>query len=121
MIRISMCRSLALLGLGRRYIGCFFGDNYPTPRPNQLYQSLSDTGVALEHWSLLTYVLALRAGALGQPYAVTSSLSGTQSRTRQTTSAPSSTKRRVSQLPSSPVAPVTSVGRSCQNVELIAP
>jgi 3-oxoacid CoA-transferase subunit A len=73
----SSAHTLALLGLGQRYIGCFFGDNYPTPRPSQLYQSLVDAGVALEHWSLLTYVLALRAGALGQPYAVTSSLAGT--------------------------------------------
>lgn len=73
----SSAHTLPLLGLGQRYVGCFFGDNYPTPRPNHLYQSLADEGVALEHWSLLTYVLALRAGALGQPYAVTSSLAGT--------------------------------------------
>jgi acyl CoA:acetate/3-ketoacid CoA transferase alpha subunit len=72
----SSAHTLALMGLGQRYIGCFFGDNYPTPRPNRLYQSLEDSG-ALEHWSLLSYVLALRAGALGHPYAVTSSLAGT--------------------------------------------
>ena len=45
----------------------------------------------------------------------TSSLAGTQSRTRQTTSAPASSSRRTSQPPTSPVAPVTSVGRSRQN------
>jgi acyl CoA:acetate/3-ketoacid CoA transferase alpha subunit len=73
----SSAHTLALLGLGRRYIGCFFGDNHPAPRPNLLYQSLADAGVALEHWSLLTYVLALRAGALGHPYAVTDSLGDT--------------------------------------------
>ena len=49
----------------------------------------------------------------------TSSLCGTQSRTRQTTSAPASSSRRTSQPPTSPVAPVTRVGRSVQNsVEL---
>lgn len=73
----SSAHTLALLGLGRRYIGCFFGDNYPTPRPSRLYQSLADGGAVLEHWTLLTYVLALRAAALGQPYAVTTSLAGT--------------------------------------------
>jgi hypothetical protein len=73
----SSAHTLALLGLGRRYIGCFFGDQHPTPRRQVLYQSLSESGVAFEHWSLLTYVLALRAGALGHPYAVTGSLAGT--------------------------------------------
>jgi acyl CoA:acetate/3-ketoacid CoA transferase alpha subunit len=72
----SSAHTLALLGLGQRYIGCFFGDNYPTPRPSPLYQALEDGG-ELEHWSLLSYVLALRAGALGHPYAITSSLAGT--------------------------------------------
>jgi acyl CoA:acetate/3-ketoacid CoA transferase alpha subunit len=72
----SSAHTLAFMGLGQRYIGCFFGDNYPTPRPSRLYQSLEDGG-ALEHWSLLTYVLALRAGALGHRYAITSSLAGT--------------------------------------------
>lgn len=69
----SSAHTLALLGLGRRYLSCFFGDNYPTPRPNALYGRLAKED-ALEHWSLLTYVLALRAAALGHPYAVTTSL-----------------------------------------------
>ena len=29
----SLLHLLGTLRLGRRYIGCFFGDNYPTPRP----------------------------------------------------------------------------------------
>src|ERR1700682_5807529 len=45
----------------------------------------------------------------------TNSLSGTQSRIRQTTSASRSSKRRTTQLPTRPVAPVTRVGRSRQN------
>jgi len=72
----SSAHSLALLGLGRSYLSCFFGDNYPAPRPNRLYRVLAREGL-LEHWSLLTYTLALRAGALGHPYAVTTSLAGT--------------------------------------------
>ena len=57
--------SLHLLGalrLGRRYLGCFFGDNYPTPRPNRLYGELLSEGHELEHWSLWSYVSALAAG-----------------------------------------------------------
>src|SRR6266850_7528448 len=46
------------------------------------------------------------------------SLCGTQSRTRQTTSAPELTRRRTSQPPSSPVAPVTKVGRSSQKLSI---
>jgi acyl CoA:acetate/3-ketoacid CoA transferase alpha subunit len=72
----STLHLLGLLRLGRRYIACFFGDNYPTPRPNPLYRTLLAEGAELEHWSLLSYVSALRAGALGQRYAVTQSLAG---------------------------------------------
>jgi hypothetical protein len=52
---------------------------------------------------------------------VMSSLRGTQSRTRQTTSAPAATKRRTSQLPTSPVPPVTNVGLSTQKELTIRP
>src|SRR5215207_2368606 len=45
----------------------------------------------------------------------TSSLCGTQSRTRHTTSAPAATNRRTSHDPTRPVPPVTKVGRSSQN------
>ena len=68
---------VARLGLARRLIGSFFGDNYPTPRPNPLYSGARDAGLELEFWSLLSYVEALRAGAMGQDWAVTRSLVGT--------------------------------------------
>jgi acyl CoA:acetate/3-ketoacid CoA transferase beta subunit/acyl CoA:acetate/3-ketoacid CoA transferase alpha subunit len=64
----STAHLLARLRLGRRYLACFFGDNYPAPRPNRLYQALARER-ALECWSLLTYVTALRAGAMGEPWA----------------------------------------------------
>lgn len=73
----STAHLLALLRLGKRYIACFFGDNYPTPRPNALYQTLLDEGAELEHWSLLSYVQSLRAAAEGSPFAVSTSLLGT--------------------------------------------
>ncbi len=72
----SSAHLLGRLRLGRRYVGCFFGDHWPAPRPNPLYQRLADEGAVLEHWSLLSYVAALRAGALGEPWAVTRSLVG---------------------------------------------
>jgi acyl CoA:acetate/3-ketoacid CoA transferase alpha subunit/acyl CoA:acetate/3-ketoacid CoA transferase beta subunit len=73
----STAHLLSLLRLGARYISCFFGDNYPTPRPNALYTALVEEGARLEHWSLWSYVTALRAGALGHAYATTNSLGGT--------------------------------------------
>lgn len=72
----SLGHLLPLLGLGRRYISCFYGDNCPTPRPNPLYTRLAAEGAELEHWSVLSYVAALRAGALGHRYGVVRSLSG---------------------------------------------
>jgi acyl CoA:acetate/3-ketoacid CoA transferase alpha subunit len=72
----STLHLLGLLRLGRRYRACFFGDNYPSPQPNPLYRELLREGAEFEHWSLWSYVSALRAAALGHSYAVTSSLHG---------------------------------------------
>jgi len=72
----SAAHVLGRLRLGRRYIASFFGDNYPTPRPNRLYSALRAEGAALEVWSLGSLVAALRAGALGLPGALTRSLVG---------------------------------------------
>ena len=66
----STAHLLGLLRLGRRYLGCFFGDVYPAPRPNRLYSDLQREGAVFEHWSLLTMLAALRAGAQGHPYVV---------------------------------------------------
>ena len=74
----SMAHLLVRLRLARTYIACFFGDNYPIPRPNPLYQTLADErAVQLQVWSLLSYVEAFRAGALGKRFEVTRSLAGT--------------------------------------------
>ncbi len=66
----STAHLLGVLRLGRRYLGCFFGDVHPVPRPNPLYSELRREGVEFEHWSLLTLLAALRAGALGHSCAV---------------------------------------------------
>jgi acyl CoA:acetate/3-ketoacid CoA transferase alpha subunit/acyl CoA:acetate/3-ketoacid CoA transferase beta subunit len=73
----SLLHLLALLRLGRRYIGCFFGDNYPAPRANRLYGELLREGYDLEQWSLWSYVSALAASAHGHPFGFTRSLIGT--------------------------------------------
>lgn len=72
----STAHLFGLLGLASRYISCFYGDNYPTPRPSRLYGRLEAEGAVLEQWSLLSLVTALRAGALGLPFGVTRSLVG---------------------------------------------
>ncbi|NUP08232.1 MAG: hypothetical protein HOW73_19455 [Polyangiaceae bacterium] len=66
----STAHLIGIHRLAKRQISCFFGDNYPVPRPNSLYTTLAKEGIELEHWSLLTYVTALRAGAMGQPWGV---------------------------------------------------
>ncbi len=73
----SQLHLLGALRLGRRYIGCFFGDNYPSPKNNRLYSELLAEGCTIEQWSLWSYVSALAAGAFGHPYALTRSLAGT--------------------------------------------
>jgi acyl CoA:acetate/3-ketoacid CoA transferase alpha subunit/acyl CoA:acetate/3-ketoacid CoA transferase beta subunit len=72
----SMAHLLGILRLGSRYVSAFFGDDYPLPRPNPLYTMLEREGATLEHWSLGALVAAFRAGALGEPYAITRSLLG---------------------------------------------
>ncbi|HET7504927.1 MAG TPA: CoA-transferase [Kofleriaceae bacterium] len=73
----SMAHLLPMLGLARRLIACFFGDHYPAPRPNPLYDRLAGAGVALEHWPLWSMVAGFRAGAQGDAWVVNRSLAGT--------------------------------------------
>ncbi|WP_394831605.1 hypothetical protein LVJ94_34340 [Pendulispora rubella] len=69
--------ALALAGVIERAITCFAGDNYPSPRPNRIYQNLlAGKPFVLEQWSILSLVQRLMAAALGSQYAVTRSLVG---------------------------------------------
>ncbi|MGW5731427.1 MULTISPECIES: CoA-transferase [Streptomyces] len=69
--------ALTMSGAVKHLITCFLGDTYPTPRPNPLYRDLArDTPFTCELWSLLSFTQRLMAGATGLPYAVTSSLIG---------------------------------------------
>jgi acyl CoA:acetate/3-ketoacid CoA transferase alpha subunit len=73
----SMAHLLPMLGLARRLIGCFFGDHYPAPRSNPLYERLAHAGVTFEHWPLWSMVASFRAGAQGDAWVVNRSLAGT--------------------------------------------
>jgi acyl CoA:acetate/3-ketoacid CoA transferase alpha subunit/acyl CoA:acetate/3-ketoacid CoA transferase beta subunit len=69
--------ALALSACVDRMITCFLGDVYPSPRPNQLYSRLAEGDpYPVELWSLLSLQQRLEAAAHGLPYAVTTSLLG---------------------------------------------
>ena len=64
-------------GLVQKCIGTFFGDSYPTPGPNPVYQkAYRDRSVEFEHWSILTFPLRLKAAAMNLPGLPTRSLKG---------------------------------------------
>lgn len=73
----SLLHLLPMLQLGETLAGCFFGDHYPAPRPNALYTRAAAAGVKLQQWSLWSFVSSLRAGALGDGWAVNRTLAGT--------------------------------------------
>jgi acyl CoA:acetate/3-ketoacid CoA transferase alpha subunit len=73
----SLLHLLPMLQLGETLAGCFFGDHYPAPRPNALYTRAAAAGVQLQQWSLWSLVSSLRAGALGDGWAVNRTLAGT--------------------------------------------
>jgi len=64
-------------GLARRCVSTFFGDAYPTPGPNPVYQKAWQSGAsAFEHWSILTLPLRLKAAAMNLGGLPTRSLIG---------------------------------------------
>lgn len=73
----SSAHALALSGAVRHVVTCFLGDTYPTPRPNPLYREVfQGKPFSVESWSLLSQLQRLVAAATGQPWAVTTSLVG---------------------------------------------
>ena len=81
--------ALTMSGAVKHLITCFLGDTYPTPRPNPLYRDLvRGTPFSCELWSLLSFTQRLMAGATGLPYAVTSSLVGSDLERGLTADAP---------------------------------
>jgi len=65
-------------GTLKKAIATFYGDSYPMPGPNPVYQKAFREGtVEMENWTILTFSLRLLAGAMGMEYIPASSLIGT--------------------------------------------
>lgn len=70
--------SLFCAGVLRKAIATFYGDSYPMPGPNPVYQkAYREETVEMEHWTILTFSLRLLAGALGLEWIPANSLRGT--------------------------------------------
>ena len=64
-------------GLVQKAITTFLGDSYPSPGPNPVFQkALREGKIEVEHWSLLSLVQRLQAGALGLGFLPTRSILG---------------------------------------------
>jgi len=64
--------------LAKRTIATFYGDSYPMPGPNPVYQEAYRKGkVKMENWTILSFSLRLLGGALGLDYIPAMSLLGT--------------------------------------------
>ena len=63
---VNIQHALIELGLVRRVITSFAGENYPVARPNPaLVRAVREGRVSLHHWSLWSLIARLSAGALG--------------------------------------------------------
>jgi acyl CoA:acetate/3-ketoacid CoA transferase alpha subunit len=63
---VNIQHALIELGLVRKVIASFAGENYPIARPNPaLVRAITRGDVEMEHWSLWALVARLTAGALG--------------------------------------------------------
>jgi len=70
--------ALFVAGTVKKAIATYFGDSYPMPGPNPVYQRMYRDGtVEMEHWTILSFSLRLLAGALGFEYIPCNSLFGT--------------------------------------------
>lgn len=70
--------SLFAGGTIRKAIATFYGDSYPMPGPNPVYQKCYRDGtVEMENWTILSFSLRLLAGALGMEWIPAMSLLGT--------------------------------------------
>jgi acyl CoA:acetate/3-ketoacid CoA transferase alpha subunit len=70
--------SVFCAGILKKAIATFYGDSYPMPGPNPVYQAAYRDGtVEMEHWTILTFSMRLLAGALGFDWIPGNSLIGT--------------------------------------------
>ncbi|MER7003293.1 CoA-transferase [Dactylosporangium sp. NPDC000555] len=74
---VNIQHALVELGLVRKVVASFAGENYPVARPNPaLVRAIRDGRVEIEHWSLWSLIARLAAGALGVPYFPVRSMAG---------------------------------------------
>jgi acyl CoA:acetate/3-ketoacid CoA transferase alpha subunit/acyl CoA:acetate/3-ketoacid CoA transferase beta subunit len=65
-------------GLVKKAVATFYGDSYPMPGPNPVYQKAFREGsVEMENWTILTFSLRLLAGAMDFEFIPAKSLAGT--------------------------------------------
>lgn len=65
-------------GLVKKAISTYFGDSYPMPGPNPIYQEAYKEGtVDMEHWTILSFAQRMLAGSFNLEFMSTKSLFGT--------------------------------------------
>jgi len=70
--------SIFCAGILKKAIATFYGDSYPMPGPNPVYQAAYRDGtVEMEHWTILSFSMRLLAGSLGVEWIPANSLIGT--------------------------------------------
>jgi acyl CoA:acetate/3-ketoacid CoA transferase alpha subunit/acyl CoA:acetate/3-ketoacid CoA transferase beta subunit len=74
---VNLQHALIELGLVRKLIVSFAGENYPVARPNPaLVRAIAEDRVEIEHWSLWALIARLTAGALGVSHFPVQSMRG---------------------------------------------
>jgi acyl CoA:acetate/3-ketoacid CoA transferase alpha subunit/acyl CoA:acetate/3-ketoacid CoA transferase beta subunit len=74
---VNIQHALIELGLVRKLIVSFAGENYPVARPNPaLVRAITEGRVHIEHWSLWALIARLTAGALGVSHFPVQSMRG---------------------------------------------
>jgi acyl CoA:acetate/3-ketoacid CoA transferase alpha subunit/acyl CoA:acetate/3-ketoacid CoA transferase beta subunit len=74
---VNLQHALIELGLVRKLIVSFAGENYPVARPNPaLVRAIAEGRVEIEHWSLWALIARLTAGALGVSHFPVQSMRG---------------------------------------------
>jgi acyl CoA:acetate/3-ketoacid CoA transferase alpha subunit/acyl CoA:acetate/3-ketoacid CoA transferase beta subunit len=74
---VNLQHALVELGLVRRVVASFAGENFPVARPNPaLVRALREGRVLIENWSLWSLIARLQAGALGVSHFPVRSLHG---------------------------------------------
>ncbi|MHA1431162.1 MAG: CoA-transferase [Candidatus Freyarchaeota archaeon] len=69
-------QTLVAANMVKKLTVSFMGNVFPSPSPSRVFQRAAHKGMEIEHWSMLTMVLKLLAGAMDIPFFPTKSLIG---------------------------------------------